>query len=251
MKRNVLLLVLLVPTLALIVLFGFDLLPIKDDACGALLRDGVPRLAAGLYLVLFLCLKGYGGPFRPKFRLLHFLWAIPCLAVAAVNFPFSALISGQAVIERADLLPLYLMKCLGIALLEESFFRGLLVPLLQKRGNLFAVLVSAALFAAMHLLNLIAGNYGAVLLQVGYTFLLGCMFAVMLLFTGNVWLGVLVHFLFDVGGNIVTDLGSGPFQDAVFWGLTAAAGVLCAVHIAITFVRMKKSKTVHEMNENS
>ena len=246
MKRNILLLILLVPTLALIVLFGFNLLPIKDGALLALLRDA-PRLAAGAYLVLFLCLKGYGGPFRPKFRLIHLLWAIPCLGVAIANFPFSALASGQAVIERADLLPLFLVKCLGIALLEESFFRGLLVPLLQKKGDLFAVLVSAALFAAMHLLNLISGNYGAVLLQVGYTFLLGCMFAVMLLFTGNVWLGMLVHFIFDVGGSIVTDLGHGPFQDAVFWGLTAAMGVLCAMHIVVTFVRMKK---VHEMNEN-
>lgn len=243
MKRSdVFLLVLLVPCAAAVILFGFGLLPFFDEVLKSLLRETVPRLAAGIYLLVFMCLKGFSESFRPKWKPLHLLWALPCLAVATVNFPFSALISGKAAIDRGDLLWLFLLKCFGIALLEESFFRALLVPLFkEKKGNLFAVLVSAALFGAMHLFNLISGNAGAVFLQVGYTFLLGCMFAVMLLYTGNVWLCILVHFLFDVGGTIVADLGHGPVWDTPFWILTAAAGILCAVHIAVTFVRLNKN----------
>lgn len=257
MKRHdVLLLALLVPCVALIILFGFDILPIADDTLKRLLQDAIPRFSAGAYLVFLMILKGYGGSFHPKWRIFHLLWAVPCLAVAAVNFPFSALISGKAVIKRGDLLWLFLLKCFSVALLEESFFRALLVPVLkEKRGDLFAVLVSAALFGAMHLINLFSGNVGAVFLQVGYTFLLGCMFAVMLLRTGNVWLCVLVHFLFDVGGTIVADLGGGSFQDTIFWILTAAVGALCAVHILVSFIRLEKRKQVfedpvHKMNDD-
>ncbi len=241
-RRNVLLIVLFVPCLALIVLFGFDILPIESEIWRNLLRETVPRLAAGGFLCLFMVMKGYGKVFLPKWKGVHLLWAIPCFAVAAANFPFSALISGSAVIDRIDLLWLFLLKCFGIALLEESFFRALLVPILrgEKGRDLFAVLVSAALFAAMHLINLFSGNVGAVFLQVGYTFLLGCMFAVMLLKTENVWLCILTHFLFDIGGTIVTDLGHGPFQDTVFWVLTAVVGVLCAVHIVLTFLRLRR-----------
>lgn len=246
-RRNILLLVLLLPCLALVILFGFDLLPIPDEALKGLLNEAVPRLAAGAYLVFFMILEGYGAPFTAKWKPIHLLWAIPCLAVAVVNFPFSALIGGKAVLDRADLLWLFLLKCLGVALLEESFFRALLVPLLRgdKERDLFAVLLSAALFGATHLFNLISGNVGAVLLQVGYTFLLGCMFAVMLLYTGNVWLCVLVHFLFDIGGTLIPDLGHGPFQDTLFWILTGVIGVLCAVHILLTFVltHRKNSKS--------
>ncbi len=249
-RRDIFLLILLLPCAAAIVLFGFDLLPISDEVLQALLRETVPRLAAGGYLLIFMCLKGFSESFLPKWRPFHLLWVLPCFAVAVVNFPFSALISGEAAIERVDLLWLFLLKCLGIALLEESFFRALLIPLLrEKGGDLFAVLLSAALFGAMHLLNLISGNVGAVLLQVGYTFLLGCMFAVMLLYTGNIWLCILVHFLFDIGGTIVTDLGRGPFQDTLFWILTAVAGALCAVHIVVTFVRLRK-KNSKESSQN-
>ncbi len=243
-KRDVLLLILFVPCAALVVLFGFDIFPIEDRTLALLLGETVPRLAAGVYLVLFLCMKGFGAPFCGKWRPLHLLWAVPCLAVAVVNFPFSALIGGEAAVDRADLLWLFLLKCLGVALLEETFFRALLVPLLrgEKGKDLFSVLLSAALFAAMHLLNLFSGNVGAVFLQVGYTFLLGCMFAVMLLYTGNVWLCIFVHFLFDVGGTLIPDLGHGSFQDTVFWILTAVVGVLCALHIILTFLALQKRK---------
>lgn len=251
-RRDIVLIVLAVPCLALVVLFGFDLLPIKDGTLNLLLKESMPRLAAGLYLILFMLLMGFGKPFLAKWRPMHLLWAIPCLAVAAVNFPYSALISGTAAILRVDLLWIFLLKCLGIALLEEAFFRALLVPILRGKrgGDLMAVLVSAALFAAMHLLNLISGNVGAVMLQVGYTFLLGCMFAVMLLYTGNVWLCVIVHFFFDVGGTIVPDLGYGNFQDMIFWILTAVMGILCAVHIVLTFVYLQKNKIPKTRSQN-
>lgn len=247
-KSDARFLIALVLCLAIAVIFGIpNLIPYSDEALGDLIADTVPRFAVGLFLVALMVTRGYGETFKTKWSGKNFLWSIPCFLVAIVNFPFTALINGAAVIERFDLLWLFLLKCAAIALLEEVFFRALLLPFILERfaKNKYAIFISvistSALFALMHLINLFFGaGFGATMLQVGYTFLFGCMLAVMQIKTKNIWLSIIVHALFDIGGTIVTDLGRGFFQDTTFWILTAAAGILCTVHIIITLQKMSK-----------
>lgn len=249
--RRAVLFVLFALAIAVTALFSIpDLFPFSGERAGKLLADTAPRLAVGVFLTaLLLWTEEYraGLTFSRKRIPRDLLWCVPCLLVAFANFPYSALLSGSARIEAPRLIWLFLLKCFSVALLEEMFFRALLVPFVRERikGRLadgWTTLVTAAIFALSHLLNLFFGaGIGPTLLQVGYTFLLGCMFAVMFLETGNVWMCVLTHFIFDVGGVIVTDLGSGAFQDTVFWILTAVTGVLCAAHIVYSLVkRMRK-----------
>lgn len=246
-KLKILLYLFIALCLALVVLFSVPgLISVGDERADRLLGETVTRSAAAAALAALLLLAGMAKTFAPAWRGRDLLWSIPCFLVAAVNFPFSALINGSAQIVRADLLWLFLLKCLSIALLEELFFRALLLPFLRekfaKHALTLSVLLSSALFALMHLFNLFFGaGVGATFLQVGYTFLIGCMLSVTFFKTENVYLCVLVHMLFDVGGIIVTDLGTGPFQDAVFWILTAIAGVLCTVHILRTVIGWEKN----------
>ena len=251
MKRaDGVLIVLLVVSVAVTLVFGvLDVIPYADATMGRLISETVPRLAVGGFLITLMVTRGFGKTFTPKWSGAQLLWSVPCLLVAIVNFPFAALISGTAVIERTDLIWLFLLKCVSIALVEEIFFRALLLPLFMERlqknrhAVLISVLLTSALFAVMHLINLFFGaGIGETMLQVGYTFLIGCMLAVMLLKTKNIWLCIITHALFDFGGTIVTDLGSGVFQDTVFWILTAIAGVLCAVHIIWSLIRIIKEK---------
>lgn len=247
-KSDALLVALLVLCLAITVIFGVPgIIHYPDEKLGKLIADTVPRFAAGLLLIVLMISRGYAQPFKAEWKARQLLWSIPCFIVAVVNFPFTALFSGTAVISRWDLLWLFLLKCCAIAILEETFFRALLVPLFMERFEknrhrvLISVICTSALFALMHLVNLFFGaGLGATVMQVGYTFLIGCMLAVTFLKTKNIWLCILVHALFDVGGRIVVDLGSGPFQDTAFWILTAAAGVLCAVHIIRSLVQLNK-----------
>lgn len=249
-KSDALLLMALVLCLAIAVIFGIpNIISYSDETLGNLIADTVPRLAVGIFLVALMSERGYSKTFKVKWRGKHLLWSIPCFLVATVNFPFTALMKGTAVIERIDLLWLFVLKCAAIALLEETFFRALLLPVFAERfaknkyGMFLSVISTSVLFALMHLINLLFGaGVGATILQVGYTFLIGCMLAVMQLKTKNVWLCVIVHALFDFGGTIVTDLGRGSFQDTAFWILTAAAGILCTVHIIMTLQRMSKDK---------
>ena len=245
-KSDALLLVLFVICAGVAIMFGLpDLIPYPEKTLGALMEETVPRLSICTFLIVLMIVRGHAAAYKPKWRWGHLLWSVPCFLVAIVNFPFGALISGGAVIERWDLLWLFIFKCIAIALLEEIFFRALLLPLFMVRlankryCHLASVLCSSILFALMHLLNLFFGaGVGETMLQVGYTFLLGCMLAVMMLKTKNIWLCVVVHALFDFGGTIVTDLGSGRFQDVTFWILTAVAGLICAVHIILSLLKI-------------
>ena len=133
--------------------------------------------------------------------------------------------------------------------MEEVFFRGLLQPIFYKivKGKkydvILSVLMTSAAFAAWHLVNLLSGaSVGATLLQVVYTFLLGCMFSFMIVETGCVWWCVLAHAIFDVGGRIVLLLGGGDFQDAIFWILTIGVGVLVGVYVFVMLIRRQKKK---------
>ena len=243
--RRVLAYVLLVLCVATAILCSFPQIFPWDETVVRLFCETLPRIVISSFLIVVLRKSVLCPPKGAFWRSL--LWCLPCFAVALVNFPFSALISGRAHIERIDLLWLFLLKCLSIALMEELFFRALLLPLLQgklrntKGKFYYCVLISAACFSLMHLLNLLFGaGFGATALQVGYTFLLGIMFGVMFLVTRNIWFCVTVHTVFDIGGCIVTDLGSGAFQDTVFWILTAVFGVICAVHIIISSYRFQK-----------
>ena len=174
-------------------------------------------------------------------------WSIPCFLVAIVNFPFYALIAGTAVVERASLVPLFLFMCVLVGVSEELMFRGIIHDFIKqklrgkKNGYLYAVLLSAAVFALWHFVNLI---YGAgivdTLLQVGYSFLIGAMLAVTYDKNRNIWLCVFIHALFDFGGMLVEYLGKGNVHDTLFWVLTSVFGVLCAIHIILNALKLNK-----------
>ncbi|MBR7100532.1 MAG: CPBP family intramembrane metalloprotease [Clostridia bacterium] len=243
-KRDILFYATLGLSVICILIFSLPDLKLSQDRMLHFLLSAIfPRLAVSLFLIVAMLTSGYAHSlaFPLKGFAKALLWSVPCFLVAVVNFPFSALISGTATLKRLDLLWFFIAKCFSIGLMEELFFRGLALPVLLKKlnkhrhGVLLSVILSSAFFSCMHLLNLFMGaNVGATLLQLGYTFLIGCMFAVLFLKTDNLWLCVLIHTLFNVGGVIVTELGMGKFQDTVFWILTAIAGVICTLHILLS-----------------
>ena len=176
------------------------------------------------------------------------LWCLPCLLVALVNFPFASFITGDMSITRMDLMVLYIIYVISIALIEEIVFRGILLFLCldylrnAKLKYFFAALITTSIFALFHLTNLFVGMGPLdVLLQVGYTFLIGGMFAVMMLKTNNVWLCVIIHALFDFGGLLSYEIADGnPWNNQVFWILTIVVGLLCAGHIIVSLINMEK-----------
>lgn len=220
-----------------------------DSRLDGLLGAVVPRFFISLFLLVLAleffpsCLDSKRVPIKALF------WCVPPLLVTLVNFPVSALATGTAHVARMELFALFLLKCVLIGISEEVLFRGIIFhALLEKfekagRSCFLPVLLSSVIFSLFHFINLLDGaGFLAVLQQAGYSFLIGAMLAVTLLKTKNIWLCVFLHALFDMGGFLVSDLGTGNPQDLTFWILTIVIGVLCTVHIVLTLVRMVKKQ---------
>ena len=88
-----------------------------------------------------------------------------------------------------------------------------------------------------------------VFLQVGYSFLIGMVCAFALIVSGNIYLPIIFHALFDVGGFL---LGEGLVV-GVLWTVeniiwTAVTSVIFAVAIIIIFIKKDFSHLYDEWN---
>jgi hypothetical protein len=219
----------------------------SDETVNKLLTAIIPRLVCGVVFIVIIFFFDRDILLIKRGLAKKLLWCIPCFVVAVVNFPFSALISGSATIERADLIPLFALYCVAVGIMEEAVFRGLIQRIIQERLNqnrhrtLITVALSSAIFAVIHFMNLLEGaDVGSTFLQVGYSFLIGGMLGTVLIKTENLWVCVILHALFDFGGLIVTYLGFGEFQDIIFWILTAIGGILCLIHTLFYIIKRDK-----------
>ncbi len=220
-----------------------------DEKVNSLLKETLLRLVAAAIGVFFTVTTPAKVVLVPKIKKLPktLLLTLPCFAVALANFPFSALISGSAVVERAELIPLLALECMAIGVFEETFFRSMFQNYIaarfaKKKNCVFITVVLTSVgFSAWHLLNLLSGaSLGGTALQLVYTFLLGIMFSYAVIATGDLWLPIAMHAIFDFGGALVPNLGSGEFQDTVFWILTVSVGVACGVYVFIGLLRAQK-----------
>lgn len=71
------------------------------------------------------------------------------------------------------------------ALVEEFAVRGVIMQSLRKYGDIFAIVVSALLFAILH------GN----MVQAPFALLLGCIMGWLVIITDSLWTGIAIHFM--------------------------------------------------------
>ena len=134
--------------------------------------------------------------------------------------------------------------CLCVGLFEEIAFRGCVLMLfLKKRTHsklsvFMAIFWSSVVFGAVHLVNIFTSSPGAVILQIGYSALIGGLCSLVLLETGSVWACVLVHAVYNFSGGIVPRLGEGTIWTAPEVALTAALAVIVIVYCVWRFVTM-------------
>ena len=237
----------------IIYLFAVGLTGLPCEQVGRLFTDD-PRIApiAGMavcravsaVVMLFFCIQlGLFDAPRPAVRSLRA--ALPALLVALNNAPVIALISGTvAVTAEVSAVILFAFECVAVAAFEEIAFRAILFRLMLQRfgtgarARFSAVLLSSALFGLTHLLNLFSGAaVGATALQVGYSFLIGCMLAVVYLHTGSLAGCILLHAVYNFGGMLVPTLGQGAFLD--IWNLpTVLITAVLAVFAIVFYLRL-------------
>lgn len=231
-----------------VLLVVFELIPTEffgDELTSRLVKITVTRFCGGaifLLLTLKLKYKVFGG--RDKALVKGALLCFPALLVVVNNLPIIGLISGNATVERTDLLWLFVLECIAIGFYEELAFRGFVFPLIMektgttRKGIFLATVYSGAVFGLMHLINLLEGaGIGSVILQIGYSFLIGAMCSVVLVKTRNIWICVALHAIYDFCGFLVPELGKGIIWDTVTVAITAVLAVATLVYMLCIFFK--------------
>ncbi|MBE6584682.1 MAG: CPBP family intramembrane metalloprotease [Ruminococcaceae bacterium] len=236
----------------MIVLFAYEVLGLEgkllswlDESSRYLVSMTVTRLIGGAIFLSMVINLGYRvlDPIKKPFWR-SVLICLPAFAVAINNFPFSRLISGGAVIDSpAWKIALLAMECLCVAFFEEMAFRGVvLLGLIGRRAKdrlwvFVSVVLSSVIFGLIHLINLYNSDPIAVILQIGYSTLIGAMCSVVLIKTANIWLCVALHGVFNFGGAVVQYCGRGEIWDTFTVILTAIIAVATTVYMIFAFLR--------------
>lgn len=181
-----------------------------------MLSDTLLRIIGSILFIYFLVRFGYKSMFRFPISKSILIFTIPALIISINNFPISAFLNSRYIInESYDLIYMFAFNSIGVGLFEEVVFRGLLLLILlqslpkTKNGNLLAVVISAAIFGLIHLFNIFYGSsVNDAILQVGYSFLMGMLWAVVYLKTKNLWIVMILHATYNFFGNIMFELGS-------------------------------------------
>lgn len=187
----------------------------------------------------------------------HVIWILPGVLIAINNFPIIAHVNGWTDLTVAPVwIVWFAIECLMIGWFEELVFRGAILSAWAERGKrtkqglFLAVVGSSALFGLIHLLNLTAGaGLVPTLLQVGYSFGMGMLWAVVYLKTGNLWYPILLHALYNFTGSFFVRLGTMTHRyDALTIVLTIGFALLATGYYLMLFSRIDVDKTVQGLS---
>ena len=172
------------------------------------------------------------------------IFIIPCLIVSVNNLPYISLVRGDAYVSgTAVQIIFFAVECICVASFEELAFRGVLFPVILKKrrsvkGVFFSVIVSSIIFGLTHIVNLFYGaSIGSVVMQIGYSALVGCMCAFVLIKTHCIWICVLIHAVYNFCGQIVPRLGKGEMLNTLQIVITVIISVACAIYIISSLLK--------------
>ncbi len=181
-----------------------------------MIRHSLIRLVSGILLLYLLIKFGYQKVLRFKMNKNAFYVMIPALLIAINNFPIVSFLDGRAHLTEPNYrVTLFLIECFSIGFLEELIFRGILLLFLYqalthiKYRVFFTIVISSTVFGLIHITNLYDGApLSSTLLQMGYSFLMGILWATIYMKTGNLWLSMILHALYNFFGQVMFYLGA-------------------------------------------
>lgn len=168
-----------------------------------------PIFTAGFIIFSVKC--GFSSIYTHKFSPKKLLFVLPIFIIAINNFPFFSYFNGNFTILVEDFQIGYLLAVLMIVISEEVVFRGIVFPLLliklknDKHRYIKSLILSALIFAFVHIFNIFAGgNVVYNLLQVLYSFAIGAVLSFLMVKTGNILVPILIHYVYNLGGMLST-----------------------------------------------
>ncbi|ROS30072.1 CAAX prenyl protease-like protein [Rathayibacter sp. PhB127] len=168
----------------------------EGSATDVFFSIGLPILLACVLLVLFALSLGWLRELFAPQRIRGRGWMWTGVAVVlAINV--SALLDLDYAGAGGALIASWLLTGLFVGFAEETLTRGFVVNLMRKRGHgeIRVALVSAGIFAALHIGNVFTSDQGVAVtaLQVAYTFGFGIVMYLALRVTGTLLGPILLH----------------------------------------------------------
>ncbi len=220
---------------------------VKEQSLNYLL-SGILKILLSFIAVYFIFGYKFNKVFTFSKRIFGILTFIVALVVAVNNFPFYDFFTGQTNLTLSIKTLSFAVYCIGVACIEEFFFRGLVFPLSvlicknKKRPLVLGILVSSLIFGLVHLVNLFGGNIGGTFLQVGYSFLIGCASAIILVKTKNIIFSTIFHAVYNFCGQIPSVYGNGVTWSLGQILLTATIGALATIYFVVVIFKEKYEK---------
>lgn len=173
------------------------------------------------------------------------------LLIAINNFPISAFLQGRTTVEYPMIYSiLFFLESLSTGLYEELFFRGLLFIVLlevlkdHSYKTIKAILISSFLFGILHFVNILGGaSTGFVLQQIGYSFLLGILWATIFVQTKNILFPIFLHGIYNFCGLYFQTVGEVNYRwDTVTLIVTVLLSSITAYFVFIELYKQTEVK---------
>lgn len=189
------------------------------------LSSSIGRTVVGITLLII-----YKRAFHGNRAIGSPVYVIPALMFAVWNI-FYNLSSGM----EFGGLPFYteaLVTAIAPAVFEEVIFRGIFIYNLKKNGcgDLKCLFLSAFVFSAIHLTNIVGLDIASVVLQLVYSFVIGMVFAAVYLKNNRIFEVIAAHFLIDFTNRIfIEQASSASYLQLTIFGLLLAIETVYAV----------------------
>ena len=128
--------------------------------------------------------------------------ALPVLVVVVWNVVYHLMAGSEFV--AASALPGAVLLGLAPGFFEEVLFRGIVIDRLRASGksDWYTLWASALLFALVHLTNAVGMSLANVLVQVGYSLVIGLLLGAIYLKSGDIATVILSHAVIDISNQV-------------------------------------------------
>ncbi|MBR2767506.1 MAG: CPBP family intramembrane metalloprotease [Solobacterium sp.] len=177
----------------------------------------VSRIGAGiiLFFVFRYCFQGMKA-------FTSFPYALPAFLFGVWNLVYNPMIGNPFAALGIETVIL----ALAPAVFEEVIFRGISIWFLKEKGYSMqsVMLISAAVFGAVHLTNIAGMTVLNVLVQTGYAFVVGLVLASLVLTKKDFGMAMLVHFFTDFTSHLfVPQTNAAPVTVLILFVVLLAA----------------------------
>lgn len=185
--------------------------------------------------------------FKAKLFLKSSLILFPFYLVCLNNIPFVSVLSGNSKLILDKNFLIYCVLCLTISVFEEICFRGLVLQNLENYKKINTpfkkIVIGSLIFSACHLVNAFSFNAGYLLMQLGYSFLIGLICCFSYYASKSLYMSIILHFIFDFGG-LMTDYGvvCGNIWDKASILTTVFLSVFTLFYGIVVFIKVYKEK---------